>query len=80
MRALVNVQKKKVSCSRGYSAVLSVECDKKHGRYCRDKQAGCDELKKHFAYGLDTIRTIVKKKKNIRLLSCYYQAKSAWEL
>ena len=77
MRALVNMKKKTVGCSYGHSAVLSVKCDKKHRRYCKNKQTGCEDLKQYFAHGLDTIRAIVNKKKNIQMLNCYYQAKNA---
>ena len=80
MRGLVDMKKKEMICYQGHSAVLSLECDKTHGRYCKDKKTGCDELKEHYAYGLDTIRSVVRKKKNVFLLNCYYQARNGWKL
>ncbi|MCY4523840.1 MAG: hypothetical protein OXB84_03785 [Halobacteriovoraceae bacterium] len=80
IRALVDKEKQKVICYSGHSAILSIACDRTHGRYCRDKNIGCDQLKKHFAHGLETIRSTLNKEKKVRQLNCYYQVKKGWKL
>ena len=73
-RGLVDKKKRQIICQWGTSAVLSVSCDKKHNRYCKNKDEGCRNLKRYYALGLESIRSVISKGEDTSILRCYYQA------
>jgi hypothetical protein len=70
---------KKVNCHFAETVILSVECDKKHGHYCKSPDKGCKKLKPNFAFGLDFSKSLLLEKFPM-ILKCFYSSKSPLSL
>ena len=67
-RGIVDEKNKKIICETSTSVMLSISCDERDIKYCRDPKKGCEELKKIFAHSLELVHSSILEKK----INCYF--------
>lgn len=67
-RAIVDGKTKMVKCEHSESVMIAALCDERDLKYCFDPKKGCEELRKIYAYRLETAHYSMLEKN----INCYF--------
>ena len=76
LRSYVNKNMEEVVCELGKSVTLSIGCDKKDKKWCKQPPRSCNKLKDYYARNLELVYNSHLKKDVDDVLNCYYTVKN----
>lgn len=72
LRGYVQPKLKEVVCESGQQVILSIACDKRDKKYCKDPIKGCQELQSIYAHSLKLYHHSFLEKDVDDVLNCYF--------